>query len=208
MPQERSGAIRWTYDVTCVLILIGVTLPVGALKAVANSQPVALAESDKSTRKVSFTNNYKRQIPRLVESCRLGGYVFSLGRTAIRCLSIEKCRSGDVGCYSVTFRIDENYSKITVKWYELKGYQNDTAKYQKKVALHQQIYEFKDFRRNPNPDHVVSIEFNLGELPNGTYRVTLKGESTETRNNNKCEFTYNFDGKEFIAVPELPQRRR
>lgn len=192
-----------------LLILISVFLSVGGLKAAANTRVFAVAESDKSGLEVSLAkDNDRLAIANLREKCRIVGDLLGLSalKADIRCFSIDKCpgRSEEPGCYSVSFRIDQDYSKINMKWCELVGYSNETGKYKKKTTIFD--VTVKDYRRNPDIDHIFSIEADLGRLPKGTYRIALTGTTTETRNNNGCGFTFNFDGKKFSRVPEIVQR--
>lgn len=116
-------------------------------------------------------------------------------RFDVSCIDIEECKSKVPGCFSVRFTIDRNYTKMTLKLYELQGYSQATGKHRRKNLVYENTV--KDLRRHPDPNHVFAIEFNAKDppLPHGAYRITLKGEGSDSKNNNSCEFQRKFDGK-------------
>jgi len=97
----------------------------------------------------------------------------------------------------VDFRINLNYKKISLKWYELTDFSKKTRKYHNKRLLLETI--MKDYRTHPDPEHVFSIEANLQNLARGVYRIYLKGEGGG-RNNSTCELIVEYDGTKFTEL--------
>lgn len=164
-----------------ILVLPFVTLPVSSLRSEAIVEGV---ESSPSNRVSS----------RWAAWC-YGSIIDADLLKPLTCQNIEKCsrNSEESGCYSITFSIDQNYSKITLKWYELRGYSIKTGRYKGQKLLNET--SLKDFRRHPDPDHIYSIEVSFKNLSNGIYRVSLRGDTAEGRNNNLCELVRRFDGQ-------------
>lgn len=111
----------------------------------------------------------------------------------ISCGSVETCRDRErPGCYRVRFKIDRNYKKIVVKWYQLKGYSETTGKHQGRKLVYETTS--KDLRRNPSPSFYFSVDVDVQNFSHGIYQVGLKAESTTSFSNNSCDMVYRYDG--------------
>jgi hypothetical protein len=112
----------------------------------------------------------------------------------VSCIKIGPCSDkARLGCYMVSFQIDRNYRKITLRWSELKEYSEETGRYKEQKLLFET--SMKDFRRHPDPYHIFAFELDLRNLPHGVYKASLKGDTAEDKNNNFCELVYRFDGE-------------
>src|ERR1035441_1171438 len=100
-----------------------------------------------------------------------------------------------LGRYTVRFRVDRSYRKVTVSWMELTGYARATGNYAGERALGQSAL--------PNPKlplpsgGPLTTRTKLPPLAPGASRVRLEGESATGQAGKIDERTYWFDGKTF-----------
>ena len=98
------------------------------------------------------------------------------------------------GQYTIRFRVDKSYRKVTVSWLELAGYARETGKYAAERALGQGTVP------NPKPPLAgspLTARTKLPLLKPGAYRVRLEGEDAAGPAGKIDERTYWFDGKTF-----------
>jgi hypothetical protein len=100
-----------------------------------------------------------------------------------------------LGQYTVRFRVDKSYRKVTVSWMELAGYVRATGKYNGERALGQS--ELGNSRPTPQAGSALTARTKLSKLAAGAYRVRLEGEDASGQAGKIDERSYWFDGKTF-----------
>ena len=100
-----------------------------------------------------------------------------------------------LGQYTVRFRVDKTYRKVTVSWMELPGYLRATGKYEGERVLGQS--SLAGPKLPPQAGSPVTEHTKLPKLAPGAYRVRLEGEDAAGLAGKIDERSYWFDGKTF-----------
>jgi hypothetical protein len=100
-----------------------------------------------------------------------------------------------LGQYTVRFRVDKSYRKVTVSWMELAGYARATGKYDGERALGQSA--MANPKLPPQAGSPLTARTKLPTLSPGAYRVRLEGEDATGQTAKIDERSYWFDGKTF-----------
>jgi hypothetical protein len=100
-----------------------------------------------------------------------------------------------LGQYTVHFRVDQSYRKVTVSWMELAGYVRATGKYDGERALGQSA--LANPKLPPQAGGPLTARTKLPTLAPGAYRVRLEGEVATGQAGKIDERSYWFDGKTF-----------
>ena len=100
-----------------------------------------------------------------------------------------------LGQYTVHFRVDKSYRKVTVSWAELTGYARATGKFDGERALGQSA--LANPKLPPQAGSPLIARTKLPTLAPGAYRVRLEGESAAGEAAKIDERIYWFDGKTF-----------
>ena len=100
-----------------------------------------------------------------------------------------------LGQYTVRFRVDQSYRRVTVSWMELAGYVRTTGKYDGERALGQSA--LANPKLPPQAGSPLTARTKLPALITGAYRVRLDGEDAAGQAAKIDERSYWFDGKTF-----------
>jgi hypothetical protein len=100
-----------------------------------------------------------------------------------------------LGQYTVHFRVDRSYRKVTVSWMELAGYVRATGKYDGERALGQSA--LVNPKLPPQTGSPLTARTKLPKLAPGAYRIGLEGEDASGQAAKIDERSYWFDGKTF-----------
>jgi hypothetical protein len=100
-----------------------------------------------------------------------------------------------LGQYTVRFRVDKSYRKVTVSWMELASYVRATGKCDRERALGQTA--LANPKLPPQAGSPLTARTRLPKLASGAYRVRLEGEDASGQAGKIDERSYWFDGKTF-----------
>jgi hypothetical protein len=100
-----------------------------------------------------------------------------------------------LGQYTIRFRVDKSYRKVTVSWMELAGYARDTGKFAAERALGQS--NLPNPKLPPTAGSSLVARTKLPTLSPGAYRIRLEGEDAAGQAGKIDERSYWFDGKTF-----------
>ena len=100
-----------------------------------------------------------------------------------------------LGQYTIRFRVDKSYRKVTVRWMELAVYVRATGKYDGERALGQSA--LANPKLPPQAGSPLTARTKLPTLSPGAYRVRLEGEDASGQAGKIDERSYWFDGKTF-----------
>jgi hypothetical protein len=100
-----------------------------------------------------------------------------------------------LGQYTVRFRVDKSYRKVTVSWMELAGYARATGRFNGERALGQSA--LANPKLPPQGGSPITAHTKLPKLATGAYCVRLEGEDAAGQAGKIDERSYWFDGKTF-----------
>jgi hypothetical protein len=100
-----------------------------------------------------------------------------------------------LGQYTIRFRLDKSYRKITISWMELTNYVHATGKFDGERALAQSV--LANPRLPSPPGSTLIARTKLPALAPGAYRIRLEGENATGQAAKIDERSYWFDGKTF-----------
>jgi hypothetical protein len=100
-----------------------------------------------------------------------------------------------LGQYTIHFRVDKSYRKVTIGWMELTGYVRATGKFEGERALGQSA--LANPKLPPQAGSPLTARTKLPTLAPGAYRIRLEGEDATGQAAKIDERSYWFDGKTF-----------
>lgn len=106
------------------------------------------------------------------------------------------------GSYSVRYRVDRSYRKVTVTWAELTGYSAETGNFDAARDLGQT--SIPNVRKQP-ASTPMTARVHLEPLKAGAYRVRLAGEDLAGETVEIDQRIFWFDGKT-LEEPQYPSR--